>query len=565
MNDSDRKDSPPPARVVVDFPHNKPEITPEEQKRRALAIAQDLARADRPAGEWLLYVEGAAKKLDMSRAELEAAVKAIIKQREKDEQAAKAAQRQLEQRVEKERTANLRKAERQQKEEKRETERADREAERKQREREEALEAIAKCPLAEREPRLVELARRRGEDLEFLRRELKDFIEAESRIIAGTDSSRAPWPDHVDAKALLKDVLAEIRRYVVIDDEVAITVALWTLFAWVHNEIAVHSPNLILTSAEPESGKTTLTGVLQWLTPRPFLVTMPTVASVYYAVENLHPTLLLDNAEKLFKRRPELVDVIDAGWTRGKPVPRVERGVLRLRDAFCAKVINMRGLNLVDTTASRAIVCTLWPKLPHEQVDEFGHADDETFQVLRRKLARWRDDNLTILKNASPVQPPGFDNRIAQNWKLLLAIAELAGVGKQARAAAVRLAGKSALPSPGVRLVRALKPIFTETFFPSEDMAKQLAADLTAEWCDYDNRGPISQKQIATLLAPYGIHPQRNRVPGRPRTAAPIHGYLLADFANTFARFAADIPAPGTHEVKKRPKTRHKVKKACTG
>ena len=41
------------------------------------------------------------------------------------------------------------------------------------------------------------------------------------------------------------------------------------MFAWVH-ELAVHSPILIITSAEKDSGKTTLLGVLNYLTPRPY-------------------------------------------------------------------------------------------------------------------------------------------------------------------------------------------------------------------------------------------------------------------------------------------------------
>src|SRR5262245_56554477 len=105
-------------KTVIEFRKLTPEVvSPEERARRALAVAQDLARANRPAGEWELYIEASAEKLDVPRAELEAAVKAIIRQREKQEQAAKAGQRQLEQRVERERAVNLRKAERQQKDE----------------------------------------------------------------------------------------------------------------------------------------------------------------------------------------------------------------------------------------------------------------------------------------------------------------------------------------------------------------------------------------------------------------------------------------------------------------
>jgi Protein of unknown function (DUF3631) len=322
---------------------------------------------------------------------------------------------------------------------------------------------IARGPCTEREPRLAELARRRGEDLEFLRRELADFIETESRIVAESrivgDGRSEPWLEPVDAKTLLKDVLAEIRRYVVVDDDVAITVALFTLFAWVH-DIATHSPNLLLTSAEPDSGKTTLSGVLQFLLPRPVFVTAVTAASIFRIIEDEHPTVVVDNAEDVFVHNPKLVAVIDGGWTKGAKIPRAERGGhVRYFSVFCPKLINMRGLNLIDTTATRCIVCTMWPKLPDENVSDFDYADNDTFVTLRRKAARWSEDSMPALKAATPELPPDFDNRVRQNWKLLLAIAEQAGVGKQARAAAVKLSGKLTLPSPGVRLVRAVAGI----------------------------------------------------------------------------------------------------------
>src|SRR5262249_17398327 len=184
--------------------------------------------------------------------------------------------------------------------------------------------------------------------------------------------------------------------------------------------------------------------------------------------------------------------------------------------------------------------------------------DNDTFQALRRKAKRWSADNAEALKTAKPHIPLDFGNRVRQNWRLLLAIAEQAGVGKEARAAAIKLSGKSSRPSPGVRLIRALKPIFTEPFLASEEMAKRLTSDLTAEWCDYESRGPISQKQIACLLAPYGIHPQSLRVPGRPRTAAPLRGYRREWFNIVFVRFAADIRSSATHEPQNPRKIRNK-------
>ena len=62
-------------------------------------------------------------------------------------------------------------------------------------------------------------------------------------------------------------------------------------------------------------------------------------------------------------------------------------------------------------------------------------------EVLRRKLARWSNDNAAGLKYAKPLLPAAFISRPADNWTLLLAIAELAGDdwAERARAARIRL------------------------------------------------------------------------------------------------------------------------------
>jgi hypothetical protein len=77
-------------------------------------------------------------------------------------------------------------------------------------------------------------------------------------------------------------------------------IALWVLFAWLH-EIATHSPLLALTSAEADSGKTTLCGVLKNLAPRAYTGAELTGPGVYRICDRLHPTLVVDDADQLFE------------------------------------------------------------------------------------------------------------------------------------------------------------------------------------------------------------------------------------------------------------------------
>src|SRR5262245_39912907 len=78
-------------------------------------------------------------------------------------------------RVEKDKVTAQRELARAQAKQKREQEQADKEAERKRKERKKAFEAIAKLPVLAHEARLAELAKRSGEDLDFLRDEFAAY------------------------------------------------------------------------------------------------------------------------------------------------------------------------------------------------------------------------------------------------------------------------------------------------------------------------------------------------------------------------------------------------------
>ena len=71
-----------------------------------------------------------------------------------------------------------------------------------------------------------------------------------------------PWPEPVDTGELLLALAGRVKRHIVLSDDEALTVALWVLFAWIHEAAAVHSPILLVTSAEKDCGKTQLVGVI---------------------------------------------------------------------------------------------------------------------------------------------------------------------------------------------------------------------------------------------------------------------------------------------------------------
>jgi Protein of unknown function (DUF3631) len=216
--------------------------------------------------------------------------------------------------------------------------------------------------------------------------------------------------------------------------------------------------------------------------------------------------------------------------------------------------VGLLGLNMPRALVGRSIVIKLWPKKADE-TQSFDHRDDDEFGNLRRKLARWSADNAVALKDAKPLLPAGFNNRAASNWRLLLAVAELAGGNwpKQARDAAERLSRTIRKPSWGLRLLAAFKDsifVAAREDIQSREVIAILNGDPDGVWCEYHHGGPITQRQVADILEQYDIHPLVIH-PEKRSTSSP-RGYKLEQFHDVFERFLPPDPHIRTSKKQRR-------------
>jgi uncharacterized protein DUF3631 len=538
---------------IVEFP--KEEIGPEERARRLKIEVERLAQL--PPTEWLYYLEQGdiAKKHDVPTAILKEMIETTIKANEKRAREDRAENRRSEQRVEKARTRERREEERARREQERKRELADKEAARKQKEKDRAFAAIIKLPKGEREAKLRELAKELDEDVELLRDELKLILlvgDAEEKIERGEVE---PWPEPVDTRMLLGELETQLRRYIVVHRErVAVAITLWICFAWCH-EIATYSPILVIQGGDTATAKTTASKVIELLTPRAYVVAEPRGATLYRFVDRYHPTLIVDDADRLLARRTDLAHIVNVSWTRGTTIPRVDvRDNIHLYDPFCPKLLNGIGLtaHLDKATQTRCITAELLPKLASEKIANFRHAiRDESFLTLRRKLTRWAADHMSVLADADPAMPEALGDRQQMNWELLFAIADLAGgdwPGK-ARAAATELARERDEPSQGKRLLAAFRSFFREhgALLTSRQVEQFLTADGDSEWANYKGH-PINKWEIACLLKPYGVAPSVIH----PRGRAADRGYSEGQFETVFRHYLPpESPSCGRTVVRK--------------
>ena len=87
--------------------HNTSEVDEEEKARRIMAEATRLAGLS--PGEWKIWIDGSAERLEITRNRLEAVVREIIDDREKRQREKKADERRSEQRAERSRKEQDRK------------------------------------------------------------------------------------------------------------------------------------------------------------------------------------------------------------------------------------------------------------------------------------------------------------------------------------------------------------------------------------------------------------------------------------------------------------------------
>jgi hypothetical protein len=338
-----------------------------------------------------------------------------------------------------------------------------------------------------------------------------------------------PAPEPVDSGSLLRDIIRRLQRHVICSPNDTLAIALWIMFAWVHDDVATHSPILNITSAEPESGKSTTLGLIKFLAPRCLPSVEISEAALYRGIELWQPSFAIDEFDSVLAsdEKASLRSIINSGHVRGQGVVRCVEPDFRPQHfkTFCPKCIGVVGRKLPATTMSRCIVVELHRRKKDETIERFAHDDDAEL---------WAVDNADTLRDAKPSMALEFDNR-----RVLLAIADLAGEdwGDKARTTAIKLEGSSDTSTVGVRLLSAIKVVFdqidrTEDAISSDELVANLIAEPTSEWHEWKNGKGITQNQVARILRSFHVFPEQVRISGRQ-----VRGYLRARFADAWQRY----------------------------
>jgi len=312
---------------------------------------------------------------------------------------------------------------------------------------------------------------------------------------------------------LLDDLHAALTRYVVLPSpEATDAIVLW--IAATHAAPAWNcAPRLDVTSPVKRCGKSRLLDIIEATCHDPLITVSISPAALVRSIGADPPTLLLDEADTVFgpkaaDNHEDLRGILNAGHSRNRPYIRWD--VTTRSREYCPTfaLAALAGIgDLPDTIADRAITVKMRRRAPGEEVDRYrDRRDGAPLRQLGKRLGEWVRAHLGELRDAEPDMP--VEDRAADTWEPLIAVADLAGADWPARArkAAVVLTAEDDTDTTlGARLLADLRDVFggADTMH-GETILGALHKISEAPWGDYFGR-PMNARDLARLLKPYGV------------------------------------------------------------
>ena len=352
--------------------------------------------------------------------------------------------------------------------------------------------------------------------------------------------SPSPWETQVDGHDLLAEMEDILRRHTVMTNHERLTVALWSINTHCH-DLSAHSPYLALQSPVKRCGKTTVLGIVKAFALRPFGVTSVTGPSLFRLITEQSPTVLIDEFHLGIESNKVLRELMDAAHNKyaSKVIRTIKDQVVEF-NVFGPKVIAGIG-RLPSTIDDRSIVIHLRRRLPGEVIETAPQNPEAFYRDTSRRIARWVADSIQRIAGASPQMPVGLNDRASDNWRPILAIADVIGadIGAKARAAAIALSVTSETESVDLSeiLIHNIKTVLDElpetNVIPVQLLHRCLLRLDDGFWSEFDHGQSLTKTKLAVMLSPFGIKSASKRTgPNKVERC-----YHRKDFDDVIARY----------------------------
>jgi hypothetical protein len=361
-----------------------------------------------------------------------------------------------------------------------------------------------------------------------------------------------PWPEEVDGAALLDDIVDAICTFIAMRLYKYDICALWVIHTYLVKHFRI-SPKISIRSPMRRCGKSTLLEIFNELVFRAWSTGNITKAALFRVIEMWHPTLLVDEVDTFVGEDEELRGIINNSHKYDGSVTRTVGEGHEPRKFSVYGAVALSGIGgLAATLADRSVTIDLKRKRPGEKVTKLRFKHIEQLHELRRRIVRWIADHEESIAKREPEMPSIIDDdREADNWEVLLAIAdEVGGEVWPDRARRAAKAAHAAMSDDDVALLELLLADIRDAFATHGTKAHDeieiaslilvgvLNRRLGRPWAEIGKNGKeMTQNKLARMLkavviAPVMIGPTNKR----------LSGYQLGQFRDAFERY---LPAEG--------------------
>ncbi|MCV7428148.1 DUF3631 domain-containing protein [Mycobacterium montefiorense] len=361
------------------------------------------------------------------------------------------------------------------------------------------------------------------------------------------------------AAELFDDVKTYLARFVVYPSPAALIAhTLWILHTWFMHEWE-STPRIAFLSPEPASGKSRALEVTEPLVPRPVHAVNASPAYLFRKVSDPdgRPTILFDEIDTIFgpkaKDNEDIRGMLNAGHRKGAVAGRcVIRGkTVETEELPAYAAVALAGLDdLPDTIMTRSVVVRMRRRLGDEKVEPWRRRiNGKGAEELAERIDNWSSDE--GVRPTWPDMPPEIQDRDADVWEALLAVADLAGHAwaTTARDAAKTIvaASRQRKPSVGVLLLADLQKVFNEANgdrLTTVAVLSALNAMAESPWPTIRRGEPIDARSLANRLGKYGIGSKTLR----RGSVEVFKGYARSQFEDAWTRYVPIDDGKGDNE-----------------
>lgn len=331
-------------------------------------------------------------------------------------------------------------------------------------------------------------------------------------------------------REVLLDTVKWLERHIVVADPSDIELlALWAAHTHLAHRFYT-TPRLIIDSAMPGSGKTTVLEHLGRLSHSPIqAASVSSSALITRLIADGPRTILIDEADRsLDPKNPNNADLlanINSGYKRGATRPvlvPVKGGGWESQELSTFSPVAMAGNapHLPDDTRSRALRIVLMPDFQGKAEESDWEEIEDEARELGARLAELMLTHEEAIATARPAMPEGCRGRAKERWAPLARIASVAGgawpklvaelIDRNLDEVAHELRDGLAAVPPAVSLVTHINQVWPDSqeFLRSSDLINLLVNLEPLMWGEASSYGKrlTSQRMGRMLSQAFKIH-----------------------------------------------------------